>query len=448
MAHSSKDLTRGTLWKQILIFSFPLMLSNLLQVLFNMADVAVVGRFAGSAPLGSVGSTTNIVVMLTGFLVGMGGGVNALVARFFGAEDKEAVSETVHTAFIICLLTGIIVTVCGIAVSRPMLMLLNTKPELIEGALLYLRIYVLGSPALAMFNYGNAIFSAVGDTKKPLIYLFAAGIINVILNLFFVIVIDMDVEGVALASIISQYISALLVLRSLKKTKDIFALTLSKISLNKDKALNIISIGIPSGLQMAVFQTSNLFIQTSINSFSAITVAGNAAAANADSIIYNIIASFYTACSSFIGQNYGAGKKDRIRKTYRLCFGFSFFIGLGLGLTVLALGPQFISLFNNEPEVIAAGMKRLSVIMPAVAFSSLTDNAMSASRGLGKCTVPTIILLMGSCVFRIIWVVTVFAYFGTIESLYLLYFFSWTITGIFQIAYFRHIYKKQTAIFN
>ncbi len=447
MAHSTKDLTHGTLWKQILIFSFPLMLSNLLQVLFNMADVAVVGRFAGSMPLGSVGSTTNTVVMLTGFLVGMGGGVNALVARFFGAEDKKAVQETVHTAFVICFLTGIIIMISGIIISRPMLTLLNTKPELIEGALLYLRIYVLGAPALAMFNYGNAIFSAVGNTKKPLIYLFIAGIINVILNLFFVIVLGMEVEGVALASIISQYISAFLVLRSLIKAEDTISLKLSKVSFDKDKAINIVAIGIPSGLQMAVFQTANLFIQTSLNSFSAVTVAGSAAAGNADSIIYNIIASFYTACSSFIGQNYGAGNKERIKKTYRLCFGFSFTIGMALGITVLIFGPQFLSIFNKEADVIAAGMKRLSVIMPAVAFSSLTDNAMAASRGLGKCTVPTIILLMGSCVFRIIWVLTVFAYFGTIESLYLLYFFSWTITGIFEIIYFKFAYKKQTAIF-
>jgi len=448
MTRSSKDLTHGTLWKQILLFSFPLMLSNLLQVLFNMADVAVVGRFAGSLPLGSVGSTTNIVVMLTGFLVGMGGGVNALVARFFGADDKDAVSRTVHTAFIICFFTGIVISVCGLIIARPMLELLNTKPELIEGALLYLRIYVLGSPALAMFNYGNAIFSAVGDTKKPLIYLFAAGIINVILNLFFVIVLGMDVDGVAIASIISQYISAFLVLRALIKSDDAIALRPSKVSFDKDKAINIIAIGIPSGLQMAVFQTANLFIQTSLNSFNAVTVAGSAAAGNADSIIYNIIASFYTACSSFIGQNYGAGNKERIMKTYRLCFAFSFFIGLTLGITILVFGPQFLSIFNKESDVIAAGMKRLSVIMPAVAFSSLTDNAMAASRGLGKCTIPTIILLMGSCVFRIIWVLTVFAYFKTIESLYLLYFFSWTLTGIFEIIYFKYAYKKQIAIFD
>lgn len=447
MAATTKDLTKGILWKQILLFSFPLMISNLLQVLFNMADIAVVGRFAGSIPLGAVGSTTNIVVMLTGFLVGMGGGVNALVARFFGAEDKESLFDTVHTAFTVCLLTGLAIMSIGLISSRPMLELLNTKPELMEKALLYLRIYVLGMPALALFNFGNAVFSAVGNTKKPLFYLFSAGVINVILNIFFVIAFGMDVDGVALASIISQYISAFLVLRALAKSKESISLCFSKIRLCKDKAISIVAIGIPSGLQMAAFQVANLFIQTSINSFSAITVAGNSAAGNADSICYNILASFYTACSSFIGQNYGAGNKERIKKIYRLCITFAFCIGAVIGFTILLSGPHFIGLFNKEPEVIVAGMKRLSVIMPAVAFSSLADTSMSASRGLGKCTIPTIILLLGTCAFRIVWVLTVFAYFGTIESLYLLYFFSWTITGIFQIIYFKHIFKKLTASF-
>ncbi len=443
----AKDLTRGTLWKQILLFSFPLMLSNLLQVLFNMADIAVVGRFAGSAALGAVGSTTNIVVLFTGFLIGMGGGVNALTARFFGAEDEEGIFEIVHTAFVVCLLTGLIVMAVGLVTTKPLLMLLNTKDGFMSGATLYLRIYVLGAPALALFNYGNAIFSAIGNTKKPLFYLFMSGVINVVLNLFFVIVCDMKVEGVAIASIISQYISAICILRALIKADGFYAFKPKNIKFNKFMAKKIVVIGLPGGLQMAVFQLANMFVQTSVNSFSEAVVSGNTAAANADSIIYNIIASFYTACSSFIGQNFGAGNKERIKKSYRLCFGFAFFLGMILGFTVLLFAEEFISFFNSEPDVIVAGVRRLGVLMPAVAFSSLTDTAMAASRGLGKSTVPTVILLMGSCVFRIVWVLTVFKYFGTIESLYLLYFFSWTITGIFEIIYFKIAYKQQTAIF-
>lgn len=265
------------------------------------------------------------------------------------------------------------------------------------------------------------------------------------LNIVFVIACGMDVEGVAIASIISQYISAFLIVNSLMRVKDVYGFNVKKIRLYKDKAFKIMAIGIPSGLQMAVFQVANLFIQTSVNSFSQIMVSGNAAAANADSIIYNIIASFYTACTSFIGQNYGAGKKERIKKCYHICFAYSFVIGGVLSFFVLMFGPQFLSIFTNEAEVVAAGMKRLSVIAPAIAFSTLTDNAMAASRGLGKSTVPTIILIMGSCVFRIMWVLTVFAYFGTIESLYLLYFFSWTITGVFQMIYFGYAFKQVTA---
>lgn len=444
---ATADLTKGTLWKQILIFSFPLMISNVLQVLFNMADVAVVGKFAGSIPLGCVGSTTNIVVLFTGFMIGMGSGVNVLVARFFGAEDRQSLSEVIHTAIIVCAATGLLMFIAAFFVSKPLLTLLNTKSELMAGALLYLKIYALGFPALSVFNYGNAVFSAIGNTKKPLFYLLFSGILNVVLNLVFVIAFGMEVEGVALASIISQYLSAVLVIRALIKADDIYCLEPKKIHFNKDMAMRVITIGLGSGLQMAVFQTANLFIQSSVNSFSQVMVSGNAAAANADSIVYNIIAAFYTACASFIGQNYGAGKKERIKKSYHLCFAYSFCLGTVLGLLILVFSHQFLSLFTNEPEVIEAGIKRLSVIAPALGFSALTDNAMSASRGLGKSTIPTIILIMGSCVFRIIWVLTIFEHFRTIQSLYLLYFFSWLITGIFQMIYFKIEYKKQTAIF-
>ena len=441
------DLTQGRLWKQILVFSVPLMASNMLQVLFNMADIAVIGKFAGTLPLGSVGSTTILITLFTGFLIGMGGGVNALVARYFGAEDEKGLSETVHTSLILCLLLGLIITVIGLIFSPAILDMLNTKPELMDGAVLYLRIYILGAPALAIFNFGNAVFSAAGNTRKPLYYLLAAGIINIVLNLFFVIVVGMDVDGVALASIISQYISAVLILMALFKAKEMYALSVKRLRITKNKAVSVLAVGIPSGFQNAIFQIANLFIQTSVNSFSAVMVSGNSAAANLDPLIYENMAAFYTACSSFIGQNYGAGRKDRIIKSYRICLGFSFFTGLILGLAAFTAGPNLLSMFTDDPLVVEAGMKRLSIMGLCYGFSCMSDNALAASRGLGKCTVPTIILIMGSCVFRIIWVYTIFAHYHTIESLYLLYIFSWTITGVFEMIYFRVAYRQQTAIF-
>lgn len=442
MDRSSQDLTTGSLWKKIMIFSIPLMISNLLQVLFNLSDIAVVGRFAGAAALGSVGSTTILVVLFTSFLIGMGNGVNVLVARFCGAKKQKDLSETVHTALLLCMAVGVIILLAGLFSSRAILELLHTKPELIDGSTRYLRIYFLGMPALAIYNYGNAVFSAVGNTKKPLLFLSVAGVINVALNLFFVIVCHMDVAGVATASVIAQYISAVLIIYSLLREKGECQLKWKELRLNRGKAGMILSIGIPSGVQAAIFQVANLFIQAGVNSFSATMVSGNAAAANADAIIYDVMAAFYTACSSFLGQNYGAGKKDRVKKSFLISQLYSFVSGVILGGLLLLFGREFLSLFTKETAVIDAGMQRLVIMGFSYAVSAFMDCAIAASRGLGKSLVPTIIVIGGSCIFRIVWIYTIFAYFHTIQSLYLLYVFSWTITAIAELIYFRIIYKK------
>lgn len=441
-----RNLTKGNLWKQIFVFSLPLMISNLLQVLFNMADIAVVGRFVGSTALGAVGSTTTLVTLFTGFLIGMAGGVNVLIARYLGAKKPKSVEEAAHTAVIICQLTGIVIMAAGLLFAYDILHLLHTKDELIAGAALYLRIYFLGMPALAIYNYGNAVFSAAGNTKKPLYYLTFAGIVNIVLNLFFVIVCRMDVAGVALASVISQYISAILILISLFRSKEVYGLCFSKLRLNGKMASAILTIGLPSAVQYGIFQLANLFIQFGVNSFDATMVAGNSAAANADGLVYDVMAAFYTACSSFIGQNYGARNKDRVRKTFLITLTYSFGAGAVIGLVLELFGRQFLGLFTSEAAVIDAGMNRLVIMGFSYAVSAFMDNAIAASRGLGKSVVPTIIVIMGSCVFRIIWVYTVFAYFRTVPSLYLLYIFSWSITAMVEMLYFRKVYRSQMAV--
>ncbi len=438
-----QDLTKGNLWKQIFIFSLPLIISNVLQVLFNMADIAVVGQFAGSIALGAVGSTTTLVTLFTGFLIGMAGGVNVLIARYLGAKKPKDVEDATHTAVLICLITGLVIMAAGLLFAQDILQILHTKDELIAGASLYLRIYFLGMPALAIYNYGNAVFSAVGNTKKPLYYLTAAGVVNIVLNLFFVIVCGLDVAGVALASVISQYLSAALILGSLFRSKEVYGLCFSKLRLNGSKAFAILTIGLPSAVQYGIFQIANLFIQFGVNTFDATMVAGNSAAANADGLVYDVMAAFYTACSSFIGQNYGAHNKERVRKTYRITLAYSFGAGAVIGLLLELCGRQFLGLFTPEQAVIDAGMKRLVIMGVSYAFSAFMDNAIAASRGLGKSVVPTVIVIMGSCVFRVVWVYTVFAYFRTIPSLYLLYIFSWSITAIVEMIYFRHIYRSQ-----
>ena len=446
MNQELRDLTRGPLGKQIFLFSFPLILSNLLQVLFNMADIAVVGRFAGPIALGAVGSTAILVSLFTGFLIGMSGGVNVLTALHFGARDKKALAETVHSAAILCALVGLVFLGLGVLLARNILALMNTKPELIDGAALYLRIYFLGMPALAVYNYGNAVFSAVGDTKRPLLYLSIAGALNVTLNLVFVIACGMDVAGVALASILSQYVSAALILLALlRRGGEDYGLRLRELRLSRSRSKAILRIGLPGGLQNAIFAIANLFIQVGVNSFDATMVAGNSAATNQDPIVYDVMAAFYTACGSFIGQNYGARRKDRIKKSFLISLAYSFGAGVLLGLGILAAGPRFLSLFTAEPAVVEAGMHRLRVMSLSYGISAFMDCTIAASRGLGKSLAPTVIVLLGSCAFRILWVYTVFAHFGTITSLYLLYAFSWAITAVAEIWYFLRVYRKEVA---
>ncbi len=441
------DLCTGSLWKKIFVYSVPLMFSNILQVLFNMSDVAVVGKFAGPISLGAVGSTSILVTLFTGLLIGLASGVNALTALYIGSKNKKDLNETVHTSLILCFLAGIIIMVFGIAFTRGILTLMNTKDELIDHAVLYLRIYLCGMPALALYNFGNAVLSAAGDTKRPLYYMTLAGIINIVLNLFFVIVCKLDVAGVAIASIISQYISAILILRLLFKCNEDFGLHIKDIKISHSKSRRILRIGLPSAFQYALFAIANLFVQTSVNSFDHVMVEGNSAAANADPLVYDMMAAFYTACASFIAQNYGAKKRDRILKTYFICLFYSFIMALILGVGLYVFRYPFLSLFTNESAVVEAGILRMTIMTLSYAVSAFMDCTIAASRGLGKTIVPTILVIMGSVVFRIAWIYTVFAYFRTIESLYLLYVFSWFITAVVEIIYFARIYRntKQTA---
>ncbi|MCI6887429.1 MAG: MATE family efflux transporter [Lachnospiraceae bacterium] len=443
MAVDVRDMTKGPLGKQILVFSIPLILSNVLQVLFNLADVAVVGRFAGSMALGSVGSTITLVTMFTGFLIGIASGINVLVAMYFGAGNKKGVEETVHSAALFSVMIGVLILLFGVTCSKRILLILNTKQELIDGAVQYVSIYFLGMPALAVYNFGNAVFSAVGDTARPLRYLTIAGVLNLVLNLLFVVGCHMGVAGVAAASAISQYSSAVMIVSALFCTGECYGLRFGAFHWKWEAVKDIARIGLPAGLQNAIFQLANLFIQAGVNTFSAVMVAGNSAATNADALVYDVMAAFYTACGSFMGQNYGAGNKKRIRNSYFISLGYSFGIGLVLGLLLVIFGESFLALFTSDQEVIRSGMYRLTIMGLSYGVSAFMDCTIAASRALGKGVIPTVIVVMGSCVLRIIWVYTVFAYFKTIPSLYLLYVCSWSVTAIAEITYFARIYRQK-----
>lgn len=437
------DFCTGSLWKKIGIFSVPLMFSNIIQVIFNMTDVAVVGKFAGPIALGAVGSTSILVTLFIGVLMGISSAVNTLAARYIGAKDIKSIKEIVHTGAIICIAIGMFIMLAGVVFTRDILSLMNTKDELIEGAIIYLKIYLVGMPAMALYNFGNAVLSAAGDTKRPLYYLTIAGIVNVILNLVFVIIFHLGVVGVALATVISQYGSAFMIIKAMVCTKENYKLEIKELRISSDKMKSVLKIGIPSAMQFAIFAIANLFVQTSVNSFSHVVVEGNSAATNADPLVYQMMDAFYVACTSFMGQNIGAKKKDRIIKSYVICVIYSFLIGLVLGCGIYVFRYPFLGLFTNDGMVIGTGVKRLSIMALSYCVSAFMDCTIAASRGLGKTIIPTIIVIMGSCVFRIFWIYTIFEYFRTIESLYLLYVFSWTITSIAEVGYFIWIYRRE-----
>lgn len=436
------EISTSRLVKNIILFTLPLMFSNVLQVLFHMADVAVIGKFSGTESLGAVGSTAVAITIFTGFLIGVGGAVNSLCSRHTGSGNVAELRRTMHTSLLLSLIIGTAILVIGVTGSRALLSLLGTKDELIDKATDYMRVYFLGMPALALFNFGNAVYSASGNTKKPLIFMASAGVLNVILNLFFVIVCHLDVVGVALASIISQYLSAILVVLSLFRGRGNHSLALSEIHITPHSARAVLTLGIPSGMQNAIFYIANLFVQAGINSFDSVMVAGNSAASNADSLVYEMMNAVYIATASFVGRSYGAKNKRDVRRSYLICQVYSYAVGTVVGLMLFIFGPEFLSLFTSDPAVVDAGMQKLSIMGLIYGISAFMDNAIAGSRGIGKSIVPTAMVIFGSCIFRIVWIYTVFAYFGTIASLYLLYAFSWGITAILETSYFVYCYRR------
>ena len=438
------EMTSGSLWKNILLFSLPLMATQVLEVLFNLSDVAIAGKYAYNTyiALGSVGSTTTLVSLFTGLLIGLGGGVNVAVARGLGMGSDEDVEHTNHSSLLICLSAGILTCLVCVFFAEPMLRLLNTKEEFLPGAVLYLKLYALGLPAMGIYNCGNGILSATGDTKRPLIYLSVAGVLNVLLNLFFVIGCNMSAEGVAIASAIAQWVSAILIMLHLMHRKDCCRICLNKLRFHRMASKRVLLIGVPAGLQNAIFAVANLFVQAGLNSFDEITVSGAAAAANADTLVFNMMAAFYTACASFVSRNWGAGRNDRIRKSYYISMLYASIVGALAGVLLILFGRQFLGFFADKPEVIDAGVDRLRIMAFSYFIAPLMDCSIAASRGLGRSVAPTVMVIMGSCVFRVVWIYTVFAFFHTITSLYLLYIVSWIITGVAEAIYFRMSYKK------
>lgn len=436
------DMINGPLFTRLLVYALPLVLSGVLQLLFNAADIVVVGKFTGSHALAAVGSTSSLINLLVNLFIGISIGANVLVARYCGAKDAKNAEETVHTAIMVSLIGGIVMIFVGVLFARPLLEFMGTPDDVINHSVLYMRIYFLGMPFFMLYNFGSAILRAVGDTRRPLYFLSIAGVVNVVFNLFFVIVFHMGVAGVALATIISQGISAVLILLCLINTEGMCQLHKDKLQIHSDKLKMMLRIGLPAGLQGIVFSISNVLIQSSINSFGSIVMAGNTAASNIEGFVYTAMNAIYQTCLSFTSQNVGAGNVQRIKKIMFYCLFIVSCIGLILGQGAYALGNVLLSIYSSDPEVISYGLIRLSLVCAPYFLCGLMDVMCGSMRGLGYSIVPMLVSLTGACAFRVIWIYTVFKYEQTLVSLYISYPISWFLTFTVHVLCFIYAYNK------
>ena len=441
-AHRSMDMTEGPLLSKVLFFALPIMLSGILQLLFNAADTIVVGRFAGNealAAVGSVGSLNNLIISL---FIGLSVGVNVLVARFTGAREPQNVAETVHTAVLLSLIGGVALAFIGIVAARPLLELMGSPEDVIDLAVLYVRIIFAGMPVQMLYNFCAAILRAIGDTKRPLYFLTIAGIINVVLNLIFVVGCHLSVAGVALATIISQVVSAALVTRSLMHMEGPTRLYPRRLHINRRMLRLILSIGLPAGIQSSVFSLSNVVIQSSVNSFGSIVIAGNAAAANVGNFVYQAMNTFQQAVTCFAGQNMGARKPARVIRALYVCQIWALIFGLAFGLSSCIFGRQLLGLYTGDPQVIAVGLERLYIVCGPYFLCGLLDVMTGVLRGIGYSLLPMVVSLLGACEFRILWVVTVFAAVPTMNCLMISYPVSWGLTFAVMAFFFVILWRR------
>lgn len=438
------DMTEGPLTSKIIQFTIPVMLSAILQLLFNTADVIVVGRFSGKTALAAVGSTGALINMLVSLFMGLSIGTNVLVARYQGAKDDKSASETVHTSIALGVVGGIILLVAGLFAARPLLELMATPEDVIDQSTLYMRIIFLGMPLSLILNFGAAVLRAVGDTKRPLYYLTIAGVVNVILNVFLVTVFHLGVAGVAIATVISQAVSCTLIIICLKHETGSIKLYLNKIKITPDKCIDIMKIGLPAGLQGCIFSISNVLIQSSVNSFGSTVMAGNTAAGNIEGFVYVAMNSLHQTCISFTSQNFGAGKFKRIKAVLINCIVIVTITGLVLGNFAYLFGNTLLSAYNNEPEVIGYGLTRLAIIARFYFLCGLMDVMVGAMRGIGYSVLPMVVSLIGACGLRIVWIYTIFVEFRSLHTLFLSYPVTWTITFLTHLVCYFIVTRKYT----
>lgn len=441
----NKDMLHGPLFSSIVLYTIPIILTSLLQLLFNAADLVVVGRFCGSVSVAAVGATGAITNLIINLFIGLSVGCGVSVAHGLGSRENNVVHRTVHTALPTALLSGVILTVVGIAFSETFLRLMGTPDTVLPLSAVYMKIYFAGITFNMVYNFCAAILRAAGDTKSPLVFLLFAGIVNVVLNILFVTVFHMNVAGVALATTVSQAISAVLVVLALMRRTDACRLTLSKIRIYKPQLQKILRIGLPAGIQGSLFSISNVLIQSSVNSFGDVLMSGNAAAANIEGFVYVSLNAFQQTAVNFIGQNAGAKQYKRVLRTLLICLGCVCVVGLSTGFLAYSFGPTLLSIYiTDSPEAISYGMIRLGFICLPYFLCGLMDVATGALRGMGASFIPMVICVLGVCGIRIGWIYTIFQLpqFHTPQCLYFSYMFSWSVTFLCEITAFFAVYRR------
>ena len=424
------DMCHGPLFSKIILFSIPLIITNMLQLLFQATDIIVLGRFADAQTMASVGATSGLTVLVLNIFFGLSVGVNVLAARYTGARDRKRVSLTVHTAAAVAFFGGLAMAVIGILIARPALVLMETPPELLARSVTYLRIYCAGIPFIVCYNFGSSILRAGGDTRRPLVFMLIAGVVKVLLNLLFVPVLHLDVAGVGMTTLISNALSALLVVITLRTARDASRLIWKKIKIDGPILIEMLKIGLPAGIQGSFFSLSNVVIQASINSLGPVIIAGNTAAYSIESIVYVGSSAYYYTAISFVGQNHGSQKFKRIARSIGWCFACSFTATVLMGWSAWLFGEPLLKIYSSDPAVIAKGMIRLKMLLTLYFTCGFMDVISGSLRGLGHSVKPTIVTLMGVCFFRIGWVYWIFPLHRTMENLMISYPVSWTLVSI------------------
>ncbi|MFI3114979.1 MAG: MATE family efflux transporter [Clostridia bacterium] len=439
---TANELYHGPIIKKILMFAVPLMLTGLLQLLYTAVDMVVVGRFAGKEALSAVGSTNALINLFINVFNGLSLGASVVASRYFGSEDKEGLSQTVHTAIALSIFAGFILTIVGWVFARPMLVLMDTPLDVIEGSVLYLKIFFSGMIFNMGYNYGSALLRAVGDTKRPLKFLTIAGIINVVLNLIFVIVFNMGVAGVGFATIISQAVSMFLVFKCLILGDTAVKLEPKKIRFHKDKMIMLIKFGLPAGIQGCLFSLSNVLIQSSVNFFGTVVMAGNTASNSVETFLYIAVNSLNQSNITFYSQNVGAKKYSRLRKGFACCVGLVLVINFFISTTFIMFSETFIGLYTNELDVLEYGVLRLSFMASFNFVCALMHIGAGQLQAMGRSMLAMIITLLGVCVIRIAWVYTIFEMYKTIQTIYICFPITWGLTAFCHMCCVFYFFRK------